>query len=69
MSADAKIWQDEKGNFHGIHDGPCGLKHEVTEYDLLELLEDIQHCLCDGNSMRWSFRAYPEGFVGLVGFA
>jgi len=68
MSADAKLWKD--GNWwHGLHDGDCVLSstpHENGSYYLSILLDDIETCM--GGQLRWEFRTYPDGQVGLVGY-
>ena len=70
MSADAKIWQDDEGNWHGVHDGDCLLEfpHLETAYDLLQLIIDIEECANEGRRMRWEFRIYPDGKAGLIGY-
>jgi hypothetical protein len=68
MSADAKMWIDDDGNWKGLHDGACGYEHQegTTSYDLSEVLRTIEACM-DG-PLRWKFRIYPDGHVGLVGY-
>lgn len=66
MSADATVWQDERGWWHGQHDGPCPepLEHRGTAYELAEVIEHIQHCY--GAALDWEIRQYKSGF-GLDG--
>jgi hypothetical protein len=68
MSADAKLWTDEDGYWHGIHDGDCreGCLQETYSSSLPEMIRVIE--ACGGYHYRWTFRTYPEGTVGLVGF-
>ena len=71
MSADAKVWFEEGdpfGRWKGIHDGECVIAHQGTEYQLSELLTEIEECM-KVRSLRWLFRSYPGGSVGLVGYA
>ena len=67
MSADAKVWQDADGDWHATHDGHCNQSaHQGNEYDLVALLGEVEECIQSG--MRWEFRTYADGEVGLVGY-
>jgi hypothetical protein len=71
MSADAKIWQDDDGSWHGIHDLDCqhpSGTHSGTEYDLRDILDGVESCENNSRRMRWEFRVYPDGKAGLRGF-
>lgn len=79
MSADAKIWTDDEGAWHGIHDGKCLMgdgnvahKGMHTAYDLRHLIVGIERCMCVNGgrdcSMRWEFGLYPNDEIGLRGF-
>lgn len=72
MSADAKVWFDTEtmgGRWKGIHDGECPHQnqHHGTSYDLVNVLKDIEQCIAV-RSLRWDFRTYRDGQVGLVGY-
>lgn len=74
MSADAKAWTDENGAWHVLHDGPCvpasphgGTFHDnATPHGLAGNLNGVETCM--GGPLRWEFRTYPDGTVGLVGW-
>jgi hypothetical protein len=73
MSADAKVWQDSRNDgwvsWRGTHDGPCvdeALPHDQGD-DLLGVLRGIHECF-GGKRLRWEFRNYPDGTIGLVGY-
>lgn len=69
MSADAKAWTDARGRWHAIHDGECSpviVNHEGDEYELSDVLKRVETCL--GGAIRWQFRSYANGLVGLVGY-
>jgi hypothetical protein len=69
VSADAKAWYDESGNlWKAIHDGDCkadALPHQQPGR-LTETLEAVEACM--GVTLRWEFRQYPDGTIGLVGY-
>lgn len=73
MSADAKVWFDPENSivpqWEGIHDGECENpnSHHGISYDLVEVLGGIERCM-KVKSLRWEFRTYPDGHVGLVGY-
>ena len=66
MSADAKVWQDHKGYWYGLHDGDesCRNLHEGTAYDLAVVLAGIEACM--STRLDWEIRQYNNGF-GLDG--
>ena len=68
MSADAKVWAEDNGDWNGTHDGQCRQQgeHRDTPYHLIETLRDIEACM--GQSLRWEFRIYPDGKAGLIGY-
>lgn len=61
MSADAKLWQTDDGDWHAIHDGDCQRPdgHHGTVYDLVELIEQVNACMDPYPIKQWSFRVYP----------
>lgn len=70
MSADAKAWNDGSGwcGWRGLHDGDCkagAIPHDQGG-NLSFLVEQIERCM--GNDLRWEFRQYPDGQIGLVGW-
>lgn len=72
MSVDAKVWKDKDDpHWRGGHDGPCHdgkdrtAEHRQGDYYLSDLLKDIEAC---SGKLRWEFRIYPDGQVGLVGY-
>lgn len=72
MSADAKVWQDDEGCWHGIHDGECPLAagHNGGQYDLAALLQEVAECL-RGDALyglRWVLVVYRDGKPGLKGY-
>lgn len=73
VSADAQVWFDEDANMrHGlwkaIHDGECAnAPHEAIAHDLSTLLKDIESCM-NVRALRWTFRTYVDGSVGLSGY-
>ncbi len=69
MSADAKLWTNEAGEWCGLHGGQCLNDHHADHYspwDLRDALADIEACM--GHRLRWEFRVYPDGQAGLVGY-
>ena len=69
MSADAKVWDDERGWWFGLHDGPClpdALHMVQGSYHLTEVLEEIEKCM--GGRLTWRIRLYPQHDPGLVGY-
>lgn len=70
MSADAKVWNDGEGwcSWRGLHDGDC--KEDATPHDrggnLSYVIAQIERCM--GSDIRWEFRQYPDGQIGLVGW-
>lgn len=74
MSADAKVWSEEREyrsgvNWHAIHDGECRAgSHQTHSYGLVGLLRDVESCLDCAGGMRWEFRTYSDGRVGLSGY-
>jgi hypothetical protein len=69
VSADAKIWQADDGDWLAVHDGDCGHVdgHHLGRYDLRNLIEEVELCL-ETPGLRWEFRVYPDGIAGLRGF-
>lgn len=70
MSADAKVWFMEEDNmWEGLHDGDCPdpNSHAGSPWELVEVLQGIERCM-KVTSLRWDFRIYPKGYVGLVGY-
>jgi len=72
MSADAKIWLEDNVSgwvgWKGIHD-----EEETSECwrhqqggTLSDAVSGIERCV--GKELRWEFRTYPNGKVGLVGY-
>lgn len=71
MSCDAKIWQDDKGEWHGLHDGGCVFpsnSHHDSSYGLTALLVEIEACMRAKHGMRWELHVYPDGKAGLRGW-
>lgn len=72
MSSDARIWQDEKGNWHAIHDGPCRINNPVhhpfvgTVYDLSEAIKTVEQCL--EQPLAWELRPHTQHDMVLDGY-
>lgn len=72
MSADAKIWCEEGTSgwvgWRGIHDetenDTCWAHRQGAS--LMDTLTAIEKCA--GKQLRWEFRTYPDGLIGLVGY-
>lgn len=64
MSADAKVWQDKDG-WHGIADFMPNTQLNYTNYDLSELLEEIE--VRAGQPLHWEIFQFDNG-PGLRGF-
>jgi hypothetical protein len=69
MSADAKVWQDEAGHWRAVHDGDCAAPatHVGISYELVAVLQSVEQCMAH-DRMRWEFRTYPDGQIGLSGY-
>lgn len=70
MSADAKMWNDDNGDWHGIHDGEClrELGHHGNAYMFQEIVDDMAECMKPAPITRWVLHVYPDGKAGLRGF-
>jgi hypothetical protein len=70
MSADAKVWQDDEGDWHAIHDGECShaVEHRGTEYDLESILREVAVCMEKPAGLRWVQFIYTDGKAGLKGY-
>jgi hypothetical protein len=72
VSADAKIWLEDDTSgwvgWKGIHD--AAETDECWRHDQGGPLSDVINTIekCNGKQMRWEFRKYPDGHVGLVGY-
>lgn len=64
MSADAKLWCED-GWWRGLHDG-CADDAHGPHQSLADCLHEIEQC--GRYHYAWSFRTYPDGHVGLVGY-
>jgi hypothetical protein len=69
MSADAKLWQDEDGCWHAVHDGDCTREHEGTAYDMVAVIASVNTCMAPMPITRWMLHVYPDGHAGLRGFS
>lgn len=69
MSADAKLWNTGSGwLWCGVHDAECAadsIPHDQGA-SLSETIISVERCA--GQSLRWEFRTYPDGTIGLVGY-
>jgi hypothetical protein len=69
VSADAKLWTDAEGRWRCVCDGECEPgthDKDAAAYDLASVIQGVETCL--GGRLRWEFREYPDGQVGLVGY-
>jgi len=67
MSADAKVWIDGDGwTWKANHDGTCISPNHLVGDTLRDVLTAVEYCM--GHALRWEFRIYPDGQVGLVGY-
>lgn len=69
MSSDAKAWIEADGCWRALHDGLCAQPNahtDATSYDLTSVLATVESCM--RHTLRWEFRQYPDGQVGLVGY-
>jgi len=70
MSADAKIWQEDNGDWRGISDAQPDYVFKGGPYDLHIVLGDIEESMGRGTpyGMRWELNVYPDGKAGLRGY-
>lgn len=70
MSADAKVWQDDEGDWRAVHDGDCALReHRATAYDLPVVLAEVEACMGHKHfHMRWMLCVDKDGQPGLKGY-
>lgn len=71
MSCDAKIWQEDNGDWCAVHDGPCRVpeRHKGDVYDLEDVLASLNQCLRPTRIRRWELHVYPDGKAGLRGWS
>ncbi len=67
MSADAKLWQEENGDWCAVHDGDCRQAHRESEYGLLDVIRTVNECMTPSPILRWYLYVYPDGKAGLRG--